>query len=121
MNIGLWIVQGLLAFAYVAAGLFKISTPRLKLAEKGMGWTKDFSDTQVKLIGLAELVGAVGLVAPWASGIAPVLTPVAASCLVVIMGGALATHLRRKETVVPPLILGLLSLAVALGRFGLLG
>ena len=117
MNLALWIVQGLLAFAMVAAGAFKVSTPRLKLAEK-MLWAKTWSDTNVKLLGLAEVLGGVGLIVPGLTGILPVLTPVAAICLAILMGGAVKTHLDQKDSPAPPIVLGALLLFVALGRFG---
>lgn len=120
MNIALWVVQGLLAFAFVAAGTLKLLTPKPKLVEKGMGWANDYSDGQVKLIALAELLGGIGLVVPWATGILPVLTPIAAAALAVIMGGAVMAHVRRKEPPAVPIVLGLMVVFVAIGRFGIL-
>ena len=79
-----------------------------------------WSDANVKLLGLAEVLGAVGLIVPWLTGIAPVLTPVAAVALTVIMGGAVKTHVDRKEPLVPPAVLGALCVFIALGRFGVL-
>lgn len=118
MNLALWIVQGLVAFAMVAAGAFKVATPRLKLSEK-MVWAKTWSDTNVKLLGLAEVLGGVGLIVPGLTGILPVLTPVAAICLAILMGGAVKTHLDLKEPAAPAAILGALAIFVAVGRFAL--
>jgi hypothetical protein len=118
MNIALWIAQGLLAFAMLGAGAFKLATPRLKLAEK-LKWAATWTDANVKLLGLAEVLGAVGLVVPWLTGILPVLTPVAALCLLVLMAGAVKTHLDLKEPPAPAAVLGALCIFVALGRFGL--
>ena len=119
MNLALWIAQGLVAFGMLAAGAFKIVTPRLKLAEK-MKWAATWSDGNVKLLGLAEVLGAVGLIVPWVTGIMPVLTPVAALCLLVIMVGAVKTHLDLKEPPAPAAILGLLCVFIAVGRFGVI-
>lgn len=85
-----------------------------------MGWVDDFSQRTIRWIGVAELLGAVGLVLPAATGVATWLTPTAAVGLVVVMLGAVATHLRRREVpmVVPPLVLGLLAAFVAWQRFG---
>jgi hypothetical protein len=55
---------------------------------------------------------------PWLTGIAPVLTPVAAICLLVLTAGAVKTHVDLKGPWVPPAVLGALCLFVALGRFG---
>ena len=119
MNLALWIAQGLVAFAMLAAGAFKVATPRLKLAEK-MKWAATWSDSNVKLLGLAEVLGGVGLVVPWLTGIMPILTPIAACGLVVIMAGAVKTHLDLKESPVPPAVLGLLCVFIAVGRFGVI-
>ena len=74
----------------------------------------------MKLLGLAEVLGAVGLVVPWLTAILPVLTPVAAVCLVVIMAGAVKTHIDLKEPAIAPAVFGLMCVFVALGRFGVL-
>jgi hypothetical protein len=118
MNLALWIVQGLLALVMALAGTFKVVTPREKLAEK-MRWAKTWTDMNVKLLGLAEVLGAVGLVVPGVTGILPVLTPVAAVCLAVLMGGAVKTHRELNEPTAPAMVLAALCLLVAAGRFAL--
>jgi len=117
MNIALWVLQGLLAFVMLGAGGMKVASPKAKLvANPKMGWAKDFTEAQIKLIGLAEVLGAVGLIVPWATHILPVLTPIAAACLAVIMVGAGVVHLRRKESPMP-IVLAVLCAVVAVGRF----
>jgi uncharacterized membrane protein len=114
MKRGLWVLQTLLAVLFVLVGSMKVVTPREQLKA---GWTNDFSSTQIKLIGTAEIAGAIGLIVPAATGILPVLTPVAAVGLALLMGGAVATHLQRAEPFVVPLALALLAAVVAWGRF----
>ncbi len=117
MNIALWIVQGLLALAFLMAGGMKLTQPKQKLATN-MAWVEDFAPNTIRLIGGLEVLGAIGLVLPMALGILPVLTGVAAIGLVLTMIGAAVTHLRRSEMpmLVPNVILGLLAAFVALGR-----
>jgi hypothetical protein len=118
MNLALWIVQGLLAALFAGAGVVK--TTKDKAALQGqLPWVEDYSAGTVKLIGAVEFLAAVGLILPWATGIAPILTPLAATGLVVIMVLAIGAHIKRKEypIVVFNLILGGLALFVALGRF----
>ena len=120
MNLSLWIIAGLLAVVYLAAGVGKLIVPKEKLATApGAGWVEDFSAGSVKAIGALEALGAVGLVLPAATGIAPVLVPLAALGLVLIMVGAVITRLRRHET--KPMVADLAYLAlagfVAWGRF----
>jgi len=117
MNLALWIVQGLLAAVMLMTGGLKVVTPRVKLAEK-FKWAATWTDTNVKLLGLAEVLGAVGLIVPWLTHIVPVLTPIAASALAVLMIGATKTHLDLKEPIVPTVVLTALCAFVALGRFG---
>jgi hypothetical protein len=120
MSIAIWIISGLVAFAMLGAGLAKLALPRAKLAEK-QKWAATWTDANVKLLGLAEVLGAVGLIVPFATHILPILTPIAAVCLAVLLGGAVKTHIDLKEPFVPPALLGLLCLVIAAARFGLLG
>lgn len=120
MNILLWVVAGLLALAFLAAGGMKLAQPKEKLAESGLGWVESFSAGAVKAIGAAEVLAALGLVLPAVTGIAPVLVPLAAVGLVLLMIGAAVTHARRGETqmIVVNVVLLLLAAFVAWGRFG---
>ena len=120
MNIAIWIITGLLAVAFIGAGLMKVAQPRAKLAANGMAWTNDYSDSGVKLIGLAELLGGIGLILPALTGVAPVLVPIAAAALTVIMIGAVVWHVRANDTkgALPSAVLGILALIVAITRFG---
>jgi len=119
MNTALWIVQILLAVAFLGAGVMKATQPREKL-EKGLPWVADFSTPVVRFIGVAEVLGGLGLVLPAATGIAPVLTPIAATGLAVTMVLAAVVHARRKEyqAIGINAVLLLLTVFVAWGRFG---
>lgn len=113
MNKLTWALQILLALAFGSAGVMKLVTPHPQLIANGMAWAEDFSATQVRMIGAAELAGAIGLVAPAATGIMPILTPVAAAGLTLVMGGAVMTHLQRGESPGPAALLGVLAAVVA--------
>jgi uncharacterized membrane protein YphA (DoxX/SURF4 family) len=121
MNVFLWIVAGVLAAFFLAAGVTKLSQSRRKLlANPNMKWVEDFSAGTIKLIGTAEVLGAIGLILPGVLDIAPVLVPLAATGLAVIMAGAIITHGRRKE--LPPIAINavilVLAVLVAIFRFG---
>ncbi|MCQ2001357.1 DoxX family protein [Arthrobacter sp. zg-Y108] len=100
----------------------KIVQNHARLTEN-LRWPEDFPAGTVKLIGVLEVLGAVGLIVPQATGILPVLTPLAASALTVLMALAVLVHVRRGERnrIALNLILLVLSLVVALGRFGVFG
>ncbi|MFE1774226.1 DoxX family protein [Streptomyces sp. NPDC059008] len=120
MNITLWIITSILALAFLAAGLMKVSQPKEKLATSGMAWVEDFSPRSVRAIGAIEALGALGLILPAALDIAPTLTAWAALGLAVTMLGAAVVHLRRKEAKAIPINAALILLAaiVAWGRLG---
>jgi uncharacterized membrane protein len=121
MNVFLWIVQAVLAAMFALAGLMKSTQPNEKLATR-LPWVGDFSAPTVRFIGVVELLGAIGLILPAATGIAPTL-PIAATGLAVTMALAAATHIRRKEPsgVAFNAVLFALAVFVAWGRFGLYG
>jgi hypothetical protein len=79
---------------------------------------EDFSQNTVRFIGVVAFLGALGLILPKATGIAPVLTPLAATGLAITM--VLATHARRREPqgVLVNTVLFALAAFVAWGRFG---
>ena len=96
MNLVLWIVQGVLALAFLVAGMMRLVMPRDKLAAQ-QAWVNDFSPGAVKVIGALEVLGAIGLIAPGVTGILPWLTLLAAAGLALTMTGAILTHIRRRE------------------------
>ena len=123
MNVALWIVAGLLATAYFFGGAVKVilSKDRIEAFGPSSTWVEDFSGGTVTMIGAFEVLGAVGLILPALLDIAPVLVPVAATGLVVIMIGATATRARRREYkyVVADLVYLVLAAFVAVGRFAI--
>ena len=122
MNLALWIVAGLLAAAYLFAGGSKLIISKEKMAtmSRSARWVEDFSASSVKAIGVLEVLAAVGLILPAALDIAPVLVPLAALGLVIIMAGAVITRIRRHEAkfMVADLVYLALASFVAWGRFG---
>jgi uncharacterized membrane protein YphA (DoxX/SURF4 family) len=96
MEIAYWIVGGLLALFYVFAGVQKVVQSQEKLRPM-MGWVDQIPMPVVRLIGVLEILGGLGLVLPPLTGIAPVLALVAAIGLILIQVGGLVVHLRRGE------------------------
>jgi uncharacterized membrane protein YphA (DoxX/SURF4 family) len=115
MNIALWIVQVLLAAAFLLAGAMKAFRPIDSLAPN-MGWVKVVTPLLVRLIGVAELLGGI---VPALTGIDPWLTPLAAAALALVMVLALIFHIARGEMnrLAPSGILGILAAFAAYGRF----
>jgi len=118
MNIAVWIIQCILALMFLMAGIMKSTQPKDKLV-KSLPWVNDFSLQTVRFIGVSELLGAIGILVPQLTGIVPILSPVAAIGLAVIMVLAIAHHLPKKENkeVGFNAILLILSVVVAYYRF----
>ena len=123
MNVFLWILQVLLAGMFLMAGAMKVMKSRAELVEsqpERMGWVEHVSDQTVKVAGGAEVLGALGLILPAITGIAPVLVPLAAAGLAITMILAAVFHTRRGESQATAMniVLAILSLVVMWGRFG---
>lgn len=121
MNTALWIVQGVLAAMFLMAGMMKLAKSKEELAANPMmGWVDDVAANHIKVAGIAEVMGGLGLILPWALDIVPVLTPWAAVGLSAQMVLAANVHRKRGETsaMMMPLMLLAGALFVAWGRFG---
>ena len=110
MHVAYWIVAGLLAVFYVYAGGKKLAQSKEALAPM-MGWVDTIPMGAVRLIGALEVLGALGLVLPPLTGVAPVLALVAALGFLVLQVLATALHLSRGEARVTGLNLALIALA----------
>jgi hypothetical protein len=116
MTYALWIVQGLLALLFLFAGGMKLVMPLEVLTAQ-----TPLPGLFVRFIGVAEVLGAIGLILPGLLHIRPGLTPLAATGLVIIMIGATVLTLASGE-VAPaliPLVVGLLAAFVVYGRWRL--
>jgi hypothetical protein len=114
LSITLWILQGLLAALFLFSGAMKFVMP-VEQMTKGTSLTGGF----IHFIGVCEVLGGIGLIVPALTRILPILTPIAASCLVIIMAGATYLTLPMGKAAVGPAVFGLLLIFVAYGRFKL--
>jgi putative oxidoreductase len=118
LHVALWIVQVLLSLFFLMAGVVHALLP-IAQAAKNAPWAADLPVPLVKLIGIVELAGAVGIVLPALVRILPALTPLAAMGLLVIMAAAIPFHISRGESRVITMHFVVVALAafVAWGRF----
>ncbi len=118
MNVALWICQGLLAAIFAGSGAAKATMSKQRMLDTGQTGVVFLPLPAIRLVAVSELLAAVGLVLPWLTQVAPVLTPLAALGLAVVMVGAAATHTRLGEprAVATNIVLFVLCLAVAIGR-----
>ena len=92
MDVALWIAQGLLAALFALTGAAKAGWSKERLLASGQSGVAPFPVPVLRLTGTAELLGALGLLLPQATGIVPLLTPAAAAGLGAVMLGAMASH-----------------------------
>ena len=121
LNIGLWIVQVSLLGIYGAYGVYK--TFFTEKAKEKMTWTNGRSDNFIRFVGVAELLGSLGVVLPMVTGILPSVTVLAAGGLTLVQVFAIFTeHLPKKEYKVLPLNLYFTAMSafVVIGRWSLL-
>jgi putative oxidoreductase len=111
-TIGLWAAQVLLALFYLYAGYNKLTQPIDALATMGMGFVLVVPELLTRFIGVAEVLGAAGLILPAATRILPRLTPLAALGLSTIQVLAILLHASRGEFMVLPMNLVLLALSL---------
>ncbi len=117
MNIVLWIIQGLVALAFLLAGFIKAFMP-LEMVKKNMPFARVVAAPFVRFIGVAEILGAIGIILPAVTGILPWLTLAAAVGLVVVMVGAAVFHASRREysSIGVNVMLLLLAAFILIGR-----
>ena len=121
LNIGLWIVQVSLLGIYGAYGVYK--TFLTEKAKVKMAWTNGRSDNFIRFVGIAELLGGLGVVLPMLTGILPSVTVLAAAGLTLVQAFAIFTeHFPKKEYKTLPLNLyfAAMSIFVVIGRWSLL-
>jgi hypothetical protein len=112
-KVTMWVVQGVLAVLFLFAGGMKLITPVAVLS-----LMSPFPGEFIRLIGICEVIGAVGLILPWALGIRRELTPLAAAGLVIIMVGATVSTMAIGGGVLAliDVVIGVLAATVVYGR-----
>jgi len=109
----LWTVQALLAALFLFAGGMKLVMPIEQLVEQS-----HMSGAFLRFIGVVEVLGGLGLVLPGLTGIAPILTPLAAAGLVIVMIGATVVSLPGGVlTALIPFVVGILAAWIAVSRW----
>jgi hypothetical protein len=110
LRIGLWVAQALVFLVFASAGVVKFFTPIPQLAAM-MPWTGEHSEIFVRVIGLIDLAGGIGILLPALTRIMPGLTVLAALGCTVLQIFAITFHISRGEAAVTPLNFVLLALA----------
>ncbi|MBI2280036.1 MAG: DoxX family protein [Bacteroidetes bacterium] len=96
MNLIILALQIILALLFVYTGFTKIFKGKVAFSNS-KSWEEDYKLSTLKFFGVLELLGAIGLTVPHLTNILPILTPVAATALAMVMAGAILAHIRREE------------------------
>lgn len=118
MEIVIWIIKGLLALLFAFLGVNKLLLPKAKLLDKGMKGLVNLEEKQIKVVGLLEFLGAIGLILPGLLNIYPNLSGIAALCLGLTMIVATRANQQLKLSIVPNLVILTICLFVAYWAFG---
>ena len=123
MDTVLWIGQGILAAIFLGSGIAKSTMSKKRLIDSGQTGVVFFPLPAIRFIAALELLGVLGIILPWLTGIAPVLTPLAAVGFAGLMIGASITHtkLREPRNVAINAAIFAVAVFVAVGRFADLG
>ena len=116
LHIALWVVQVALALAFGMIGVTKLTTSDAVLIQQSGELVEKYGVGLIRFIGITEILGALGLILPAALRILPILTPLAAVGLAIIMSLATALHASKGEPIVTQVVFLLLTLFVVWGR-----
>ncbi|MGK6344365.1 DoxX family protein [Chryseobacterium sp. DT-3] len=121
MNTILWIIQGLLSAFFIMPGYGKITGSKEKHVADGH-LKSTSSIIPIRILGVLELSGCIGIIVSWFTGIAPILTPMAAASFCLIMVAGIFVHCKKQEYKMLPMliIIFMLSAMVAYFRFAAL-
>ncbi len=119
MNAILWVGQAMLAVTFLGSGAAKSIMSKPRLLETGQTGVAPFPPPVIRIVAALELVAAVAVIVPWLTGVATVLTPLAALGLAAVMVGAAMSHasLREPRNVLINAVLLMICVFVATGRF----
>ena len=120
MDIALWIIQVVVASAFLMFGWYHAFRFETLAARLRTAWVRDVGQANIRVIGALEILGSIGLVVPAVTGILPWLTPLAGTMLALLMVSAIVFHARRPgewSNIPGNFVIGALALAVAWGRF----
>ena len=109
-------MQGLLAAFFVMPGLGKIGSSKQKHIADGH-LKPESSIVPIRVLGVLELLGCVGIIVPWLTGIAPLLTPITAVGFCLVMLAGMVTHTTRKEYKMLPMLIAVFVLAALVAYF----
>lgn len=119
MEIALWIAQVLLGVGFLGVGFSHAFRFEQVAVNPRTSWARHVGRSNLRVIGLLEIAGAIGVIVPAVTGFVPWLASLAAVGLVLLMLAAAVFHVRRgeKAAIAPNAVLGVIAAFVAWGRY----
>lgn len=116
MNTILWILQGLLSLIFIMPGFGKLfSTKQQHIANGHI--TPENSVIPIRILGVLEWLGCIGIIVPWLFGFFPILTPVSAVGFGLVMLGGILMHAQKKEYKMLPMLITILFISATVAYF----
>ena len=109
----IWVLKGVITLVFTFTGINKIFLPKDKLLDKGMKGLKYIDDKQIKVVGLLEVLGAVGLIFPTLLNTFPVLSAISALCLSWTMIVAGWMNNKLKLSIIPNIVIFVICILIA--------
>jgi uncharacterized membrane protein YphA (DoxX/SURF4 family) len=113
METTIWILKGVITLVFIFTGINKIFLPKAKLLDKGMKGLTNLDERQIKVAGLLEVLGAVGLVLPTLLNIYPFLSAISALCLSLTMIVAGWINYKLKLSIIPNIFIFIICILIA--------
>jgi uncharacterized membrane protein len=113
MTTTIWILKGVIALIFTFTGIYKIFLPKAKLLANGMKGLIDLDEKQIKVAGLLEVLGALGLLLPSLLNIFPVLSTISALCLSLTMIVAGKINIKLKLPIIPNIAIFAICILIA--------
>jgi hypothetical protein len=113
METAIWILKGIITLIFMLTGVNKIFLSKAKLLSKGMKGLINIDEKQIKVAGLLEVLGAVGLILPKLINIYPVLSAISAICLGLTMIVAGWINHKLKLFIIPNIVILVICFLIA--------
>jgi len=113
MTTTIWILKGLITLVFTLTGIAKIFFPKTELLDKGLKGLRDLDERQIKVAGLLEVLGALGLILPTLLNTYPVLSAICALCLSLTMIVAGWINYKLKLSVIPNILIFIVCILIA--------
>ena len=109
----IWIIKGAVILVFAFTGINKIFLPKAKLLDKGMKGLINLDDNQIKIAGLLEVLGVLGLILPALLNIYPFLSAISALCLGLTMIVAGWVNYKLKLSIILNIVIFVICILIA--------